>query len=78
MLVIWFWALFFHSVLQLFDDGYEYSLFFDGLPVDYRHGNAAPEWVRERTPGMSPGKEQACARHATPIGACSVAAFHDV
>ena len=30
--------------------------FFYRLPVDHRHGDAAPEWVGARTPGMSPGK----------------------
>ena len=52
--------VFFHSVLQLCDDGYECSLFFYRLAVDHKHGDAAPEWVGERTPGMSPGKEQVC------------------
>ena len=28
------------------------------LPIGHRHGDAVPEWVVERTPGMSPGKEQ--------------------
>ena len=52
--------VFFHFVLQLCDDGYEYFLFFYRLPIDHRHGDAAPEWVGERTPGMSPDKEQVC------------------
>ena len=78
MLVIGFWTLFFHSVLQLCDDGYEYSLFFDKLPANNRHGDAAPKWAGERAPGMSPCKEQVCERHATPVRPDSVAAFHDV
>ena len=70
--------VFFHSVLQLCDDGYEYSLFFDRLPAHNRHGDAAPKWAGERSPGMSPCKEQVCERHATPVQPDSVAAFHNV
>ena len=34
--------------------------FFDRLPSNNRHGDAAPEWAGERAPGMSPCKEQVC------------------
>ena len=78
MLVVWFLTLFFHSVLQLCDDGYEYSLFFDRLPSDNRHGDAASKWTGEGAPGMSPCKKQICERHAAPVRPDSVAAFHDV
>ena len=66
--------VFFHSVLQLCDVGFEYSLFCDRLPADNIHGDAAPEWAGERTPGMSPGKEQVCERHATSVRPDSVGA----
>ena len=65
-------------MFQLYDDGYEYSLFFDRLPANNGRGDAAPEWAGEKMPGMSPGKEQVWERHATRVRPDSVAAFYDV
>ena len=65
-------------MLYLRDDGYEYSLFFDRLLSDNRHGDAASKWAGEGAPGISPCKKQVYERHAAPVRPDSVAAFHDV